>query len=129
MRGLEFDKASSSMSARRVLVTGANGFVGRTLCAQALERGMVVHGVTRTSCALPSGVDGCAVGDLDGYTDWREALVGCDAVVHLAARVHVMQETTGDPLAEFRRVNVQGTLNLARQAVTAGVFGGVGRSD
>jgi len=41
--------------------------------------------------------------------------------VHCAARVHVMADTAANPLAEFRRVNVQGTLNLARQAAAAGV--------
>jgi nucleoside-diphosphate-sugar epimerase len=48
-------------------------------------------------------------------------LTGCETVVHLAARVHVMADTAADPLEEFRRVNVQGTLNLARQAAVAGV--------
>jgi UDP-glucose 4-epimerase len=61
------------------------------------------------------------VGDLDAQTDWSAALAGVNAVVHTAARVHVMQEVAADPLAEFRRVNVQGTLNLARQAAQAGV--------
>lgn len=61
------------------------------------------------------------VGDLEATTDWRTALDGVDSVVHLAARVHVMQDTASDPLAEFRRVNVAGTLNLARQAALAGV--------
>ena len=54
-------------------------------------------------------------------TDWRTTVAGVDSIVHCAARVHVMQEKAIDPLAEFRRVNVDGTLNLARQAVQAGV--------
>lgn len=62
-----------------------------------------------------------AVGDIDPHTDWRGALAGVDCVVHLAARVHVMHERAADPLAEFRKVNVDGSLALARQAVAAGV--------
>jgi len=67
------------------------------------------------------GQDGVVVGDLGPDTDWSSALEGVDAVVHLAARVHVMDEEAEDPLAEFRRVNVAGTDNLARQAAEAGV--------
>lgn len=58
---------------------------------------------------------------LDTLTDWSTALHGCDVVIHTAARVHIMQERALDPLAEFRRVNVAGTLNLARQAADGGV--------
>lgn len=60
-------------------------------------------------------------GDLDPSTNWSVALEGISAAVHCAARVHVMTDAAANPLAEFRRVNVQGTLNLARQAVVAGV--------
>lgn len=61
------------------------------------------------------------VGELGPQTDWSKAVTGVDAVVHLAARVHVMQDQASDPLTEFRRVNVEGTLKLARQAAEAGV--------
>jgi nucleoside-diphosphate-sugar epimerase len=109
------------MSQLQMLMTGASGFVGRALCAEVISRGLAVQGATRTPCDLPKGVKNVVVGSIDGSTVWRDALLGCDAVIHLAARVHVMQEATADPLAEFRRVNVQGTLNLARQAAAAGV--------
>ncbi len=108
----------------RVLVTGASGFVGRRLTAMLAASGRDVRAALRTSAsspALPTGVDAVTVGDLDAATDWRAALEGVDSVVHLAARVHVMQDTAADPLAEFRRVNVAGTLNLAHQAALAGV--------
>jgi UDP-glucose 4-epimerase len=62
-----------------------------------------------------------AVGDLNGATDWRQALIGCTTVIHLAARVHVMSDTVEDPLAAYREVNVDATLQLARQAANAGV--------
>ena len=109
------------MNPLRVLVTGASGFVGRSFCAELALHGLTVRGMTRSSVDLPKGVQKAITVDLNGHTDWRDALDGCDLIVHLAARVHVMHETTGDPLAEFRRVNVLGTLNLARQAAAAGV--------
>lgn len=62
-----------------------------------------------------------AVGDIHEATDWSAALNGCSTVVHLAARVHVMNERASDPLREFRRTNVDGTLHLARQAARSGV--------
>ena len=106
---------------RVVLVTGASGFVGRALCAETVARGTTVRGITRSACDLPAGVNNLVVGRLDAGTDWRDGLTGCEVVIHLAARVHVMLDTAAKPLGEFRRVNVQGTLNLARQAAVAGV--------
>jgi nucleoside-diphosphate-sugar epimerase len=103
------------------MITGANGFLGQALCAQAVVRGMGVRGATRLPHVQLAGVEPCAVGDIDGLTPWQAALTGCEVVVHLAARVHVMQEVAAHPLAEFRKVNVEGTLNLARQAAAAGV--------
>ena len=104
-----------------VAITGANGFVGRALCTEAVARNMSVLGVTRTHSYLAAGVKNLVVGNIDGSTVWREALMGCHVVIHLAARVHVMKEYVADPLSFFRRVNVEGTLNLARQSVAAGV--------
>jgi nucleoside-diphosphate-sugar epimerase len=101
-----------------VMVTGANGLVGQALCAQLESVG---HAVIRTVRNLSSLGD-WAVGDLHGQTNWLSALgTDTDAVVHTAARVHVMADTVAYPLAEFRCVNVDGTLNLARQAAAAGV--------
>ena len=61
------------------------------------------------------------VGDIDHSTDFSESLSGQDVVIHTAARVHIMRDNSGDTMAKFRKVNVEGTLNLARQAVEAGV--------
>jgi UDP-glucose 4-epimerase len=58
---------------------------------------------------------------IDNTTDWTTALHGVNVVVHLAARVHVMNDHSVDPLSEFRKVNVEGSLNLAKQAAQAGV--------
>jgi uncharacterized protein YbjT (DUF2867 family) len=103
-----------------VLVTGANGFVGRAVVRRLAQLGMKVRGAMRK--AVP--VEGCepvAVDDIGAHTDWRDAIAGIDVVVHLAARVHVMRETAADPLAAFRAVNVAGTLALATAAKAAGV--------
>ncbi|MBC7489914.1 MAG: NAD-dependent epimerase/dehydratase family protein, partial [Glaciimonas sp.] len=104
-----------------VAVTGANGFVGNALCAAAVDRGIAVRGIIRSAFDLPAGVEKLVVSCFDDKTDWRNGLAGCEVVVHLAARVHVMQDLVIDALAEFRLVNVQSTLHLARQAATVGV--------
>jgi UDP-N-acetyl-alpha-D-quinovosamine dehydrogenase len=107
-----------------VLITGANGFVGRALCDKLITDGYQVRGAVRGASqmtALPSGVEGVMVGDISPETDWSEALKGIDGVVHLAARVHVMHESAADPLAAYREVNVEGTKCLAIAAANAGV--------
>ncbi|MFX5825153.1 NAD-dependent epimerase/dehydratase family protein, partial [Acinetobacter baumannii] len=75
----------------------------------------------KPSNLISNDVETIEVGDLGPQTDWHQALKGIDTVVHCAARVHVMNETAGDPLSLFRRVNVEGSLALARQARDAGV--------
>ena len=101
-----------------ILVTGANGFVGRALCRDLAGRGLPVRAAVRRRGTLEGAV---AVGDLAEATDWSKALDGVEVVVHLAARVHVMHETLSDPLAAFRTVNVDASLNLARQCLAHGV--------
>jgi nucleoside-diphosphate-sugar epimerase len=98
------------------LITGANGFVGRALIGELTRRGLPFRAASR----LPR--DGhVAIGEIGATTDWRGALAGVDAVIHLAARVHVMDRSLAQADAEFRPVNVEGTLNLMRQARAAGV--------
>jgi len=102
-----------------VLVTGANGFIGRALCDVLAASGRGVRKAVRVP--VPGLPDAVAVGDIGIDTDWRAALEGVSGVVHLAARTHVLRETAIDPLAEYRRVNVFGTERLARSAVACGV--------
>jgi nucleoside-diphosphate-sugar epimerase len=103
------------------LVTGANGFVGSALCARLRKDAVSVRGAVRTQKSQPNGAKEVAIGDLFSETDWTSALRNVEQVVHLAARVHVMNDKNSVPLAEFRRVNVEGTANLARQAAATGV--------
>ena len=109
------------MNPQRLLITGASGFVGAALCAEAAGCGFVVQSSTRAARKLNGASANLAVGSINKATDWRPALMGTFGVIHLAARVHVMADTAANPLDEFRRVNVQGTLNLAEQAALAGV--------
>jgi nucleoside-diphosphate-sugar epimerase len=103
------------------LVTGANGFVGSALCARLRRDSVSVRGAVRTLSSQPNGAEAVAIGSLSSETDWTAALRNVDQVVHLAARVHVMNDKSSDPLTEFRRVNVEGTADLARKAAATGV--------
>ena len=112
----------SAINPGRILVSGANGFLGRALVNRGASDGLRLRAATRRPGEnWPSGVECALAEDLATEGDWRAALDGVDAVVNCAARVHVVRDTSADPLAEFRRVNVAGTLNLARQAADAGV--------
>lgn len=106
----------------KILITGASGFVGSAVLRRLAADGMYPTAVVRRAdTSLAVQVDRTVVNDINAETDWSAALQGHDAVIHCAARVHVMNDRDADPLDAFRAVNVAGTLNLARQAVRAGV--------
>ncbi len=108
----------------RILVTGATGFVGGFLCNLLLSKKFCVRGTllaTEKPTSLVDGVESVTVMPLGADTQWCNALEAVDTIIHLAARVHIMCDTVADPLTEFRNVNVEGTLKLARDAARAGV--------
>jgi nucleoside-diphosphate-sugar epimerase len=106
----------------KILVTGASGFLGRAFALHATARGLALRAAVRhLDQVSDQHVETVAMPKIDAETDWSEALQGITAVVHCAARAHVTRETSPDPLAEFRRVNVAGTIALARQAARGGV--------
>lgn len=109
---------------RKVLVTGGTGFVGGWVCARLVADGVAVRGTllkTEQREQLVAGVEPVVVEPLGPTTCWQHALEGVDTVIHLAARVHVMDERAADPLSIFLEVNRDGTERLAREAVAAGV--------
>jgi nucleoside-diphosphate-sugar epimerase len=108
-----------------ILVTGATGFVGNAVLQRLLAEDQsrrVTVAVRRDGQKWPLRVLPRVTGDLAPASDWSVALDGVSAVIHCAARVHVMADNAANPLDEFRRVNLHGTLNLARQAAAAGVL-------
>jgi len=105
----------------RILVTGANGFLGRTLCKALHQSSYQVRTATRTANKHHEIAVQFVIGDIVTTTQWEQTVQDINVVIHLAARVHVMNDQAVDPLSEFRKVNVDGTLNLARQAAMAGV--------
>lgn len=105
----------------RILVTGASGFVGQSLCASLHKGGYKVIAAARSENISNNNYVQKIVNSINGETDWSGTIANVDMVIHLAARVHVMNETASNPLEEFRKVNVSGALNLARQAAKSGV--------
>lgn len=114
------------MPDEHVLVTGANGFIGSVLVGHLVQKGFRVRAAVRNTETIRNPgfrtVDTIAVGDVGDATDWSAALRGIDIVIHLAGRAHVLAETAPDPLAEFRRINTDGSLSLARQAANTRRF-------
>ena len=107
-----------------ILVTGATGFVGSCLCTKLLAEGWHVRGTLMPDealAALPPGVEPALVEPLGPVTSWQHALADIDTVIHLAARVHIMDDPASDPLTEFRKVNTEGTARLAAEAARCGV--------
>jgi nucleoside-diphosphate-sugar epimerase len=101
----------------KILITGASGFVGRCLCEHLTKRGHLVTASVRSNetPTIENISSSIVVGDLGPDTDWTKALVNQEAVIHLAARTHVMNESTSNPEAEYLHVNVESTKRLIHQ--------------
>jgi nucleoside-diphosphate-sugar epimerase len=105
----------------RIAVSGANGFIGQHLCSHLLAQGCEVLAMTRRQTSRDIAGRTNVVLDLMNVDDSSRILDGCDAVIHLAGRAHVLNDTASDPLSEFRKANVTATLNLLRLASRCGV--------
>ena len=109
----------------KILVTGATGFMGSPLIQLLISQRHQVIGTMRSQPSIPVntsvGLEFKAMGDIHDSLDWMPCLAGVDAVIHLANRAHVMHESDANPLALYRSINTDGTLQLARQAAAAGV--------
>ncbi len=107
---------------KTVLITGASGFIGTYLTALLVQDKIDILATSRTYPPHPPVTHKVIeIGKMNGDTDWSTILPGREIIIHLAARVHIMDEKSLDSLASFRSVNVDGTLNLARQAAKNGV--------
>ena len=104
-----------------VVVTGANGFVGTHLCHALQQRGMAYRAVVRTAAGSVPTPHTVSMPGMDAQTDWAQALQGASTVVHLAARVHQVVDSSADPLQAFRETNLHSTVQLARSAQQMGV--------
>lgn len=109
------------MKKTSILITGANGFVGRVLSNKLSRQDYEVRAAVRSINNCLANVEQVKIGSIGSATDWTAALRNVQAVVHLAARVHVMKDSAANPLDEFREVNVAGTKRLAQEAAKAGV--------
>lgn len=105
-----------------VLLTGATGFIGSALIKQLLtNKRKVIAAVRFEASELPECTQRIITGDMSENIRWGQALQNIDVVIHMAARAHIMDDSAVDPLAQFRQINTEGTLNLARQAADVGV--------
>ena len=112
------------MSEGCTLITGCSGFIGRALSKRCLEEGRIVKGTTRSVFKykfIPEGVYPIIVKDFGPQTDWSEALHGVTEIVHLAARVHQVDDSNRNTKDQYLRVNIAGTARLARAAADSGV--------
>lgn len=107
---------------KSILITGATGFIASHLIPKLIEENWFLTVATRTdSYQFPANVTRITIGNIDGTTNWQPALKDIDIVIHLAARAHILQDKAANPEAEFFRVNTEGTANLVKQAIEAGV--------
>ncbi|MCA2692843.1 MULTISPECIES: NAD-dependent epimerase/dehydratase family protein, partial [unclassified Microcystis] len=108
---------------KNVLVTGSTGFIGSHLLPTLHQHNYQITAAIRQKFEFPAtlSIKAIQVGEIDDITDWQEALLGIDTVIHLAGRAHILHETISNPEAEFIRVNTKGTINLVKQSLKAGV--------
>lgn len=105
----------------KVILTGSNGFVGRALLGQLLAKSHQVTALVRNDNYVPVGSEQVIFGELSALSVDTAAFEHVDVIIHCAARAHILKDNLQDPLAAFRQVNVDGTLDLAKMAAANGV--------
>ena len=106
----------------RILLTGATGFIGKALVSELIKQDFDLSIAVRQKTNLfPNKVKQYVVGDFESNPDFSNILTKIDCVIHLAGKAHVIDKTKASILNEFRKLNTEFTLNLAKQAATAGV--------
>lgn len=101
----------------KVLITGANGFIGRHLCRKLDES----REISLIKASRQNIAEFKKSPDLTNSANWKPLLENVDTVIHLAARAHILNDGSKNPFQEFMDANCNATLNLARQALDAGI--------
>ena len=106
----------------KLLITGGEGFIGKSLCKKLKVKNYILSITSRKSRSRNlDGITIFNVGEIDDKTKWTKALDKVDFVIHCAARTHMMKKSDRNSLSFYRNVNVHGTINLAKQAAVNGV--------
>ena len=108
---------------KKICVTGANGFIGKSVCEVLRKSNKSVRAVTRNLniSKNSNNIEYKIIDDINDKTNWKKVLVDIDCIIHCAGRAHIMNETKKDELKIYRSVNVDGTKHLVEEAVKAGV--------
>ena len=108
---------------KKILVTGASGFIGSFVCKNLLKSGRSVCAAVRTDNLIPLKTDikYFSVGEINNKTNWKEILIDTDCIIHCAGRAHVVNKINTNEIKKLNLVNVDGVKQLAEQAVRAGV--------
>ena len=110
------------MISQKVFVTGAGGYIGQHLTKVISDNGYsVISCVRKLHKPIPQHFQTVVVKDIASFNKWDVLLQGCDTIIHLAARAHIIEDSSNNPIYEFRRVNRNATLRLAEAAVATSV--------